>query len=257
MGKMFWCGVAATLAVSAGICWWACRGTECPNSLAARIAERLLARTGATATLECSPGNCPASCLDADEESDEAIRAKALRMIDLSLFSEGLLPPFPISSNEESEEPPNCGMDNFVNEDLASPGERSGGVENSKQFPKTMPYCTDEESVPTIMPYAERAELFSPRHGWWLESESLVSNSCRKPCSVAVYRGDPVPMEKKVESPDERKNRIGHVHRIWSWCLKVPCDWVDATHPEVDTMEFRPSDARPEETNVFSIQGPF
>jgi hypothetical protein len=162
-----------------------------------------------------------------------------------------------------------------------------------EKCPKSMPSCTEEEEVPAVKPTAEEAEtkdrcIFS----FWMslfknaaksepaeEAEPMPSAeppNCKEDpayhyqypgcpyTGVCPYSGKSVSDSMDAPKPEEKKSPMSEPapagkrgHRNVPSCKDPPGSEDTPVHPEVDTMECRPSDAKNSAPETASLRRPW
>ena len=218
------CGMTVLLVATAGFGWTVAQRNASPSSAVARWFSGWIGRCASSASDSTEDGGVrvvPLGELDLagvlGENPDDAEFSRTLRMFDLDLMSREK--PFSASaaSEEECEEPPIAPEMPRVDE----------GVVWDAPSALVMPPCSEEEtSVPVRMPRADGDD------------------------------GKPVYHEAKKPAPEEGHLHFHRVHRL-PYGVDPRTGEESPVHPEIDTMEFRPSDARRGELQTSPTRRPY
>jgi hypothetical protein len=227
-------------------------------------------------------------------ESKEADYAKTLRLFDLDVLSQQ--PAGSRATTEEECEEPPIAEEIRSSVEYTVPVEIHAGGAEAVLFEEHMPMCIDDDVYPTVMPYADDDDndtgpsLFDSwfgrlrkpvANGSGEESESngdRFAPDCKEdpnyhhhypacpyigtcPYSGRSYTGqtesDARPMHETKKIPITDLTPPGtRAHRLSGLSNLEETDRNQA-HPEVDTMEFRPSDAKNGELEKSRTRRPY
>ncbi len=275
MRKLIWRGMAVAL-MTGGVCWTAAQFKQCPGSAVARL---LRSAVGGTKSAECCGERAPVIVdLSAPWSKDpDALfpednlkledvlplqeRSKQLDLIDLSLLSEAANPARP--NYAEEEEAATAAVEPVPATASGPEAPHVALIETKPTAPRRlMPFTDEEGGARRYMPYADESEEAPIQLTGAIHSEEppLAQEDptipyqypgCLYlgPCPGSEKKGSPAPPKAK-ESPstpgrdrgaDARPSGLKY-HVTLKKSVPIEDD-SSPKHPEVDTMEFRPSDA--------------